>query len=503
MAFCSKCGSQLPKMARFCTECGAAIDTRNYTVQTHQEGVADGDIRRCPNCGESLPSFEMWCPMCGFELRNSKPSSAVQDLSDQLAKIETDRRNTQESAAKMLVKRLTSKKDDIDPIDKSIANIIRNFPVPNTKEDVIEFMMLASANMDDSASRSINTKEYNSRKIVTEAWRVKFEQVYQKAAISFGDSDDFYHIEAIYDQKQQESRDKKAKSTKFLIINCVVLVIMFCALGLLSQLEKEDNNRAGKINPPISSNEINRQDYQDIIQEFTRAGFNNIKTEKIEDLITGWLTKDGEVEDISITGKTSFSKEDAFPSHAEIIIRYHTFPERSEEALIEKPQEKPQEKEDIVTPGETATDNSGEHLSEDAAPVETSPQDEILTVENCSELAELLAVTNQSDPKIKDFAAKYSGRIIEFDGNTANVINYRNYDTRFNFLIGAGDYSEETFIGPAFQFRNVNYYDLHLTGNNIPKSVGEGLNIHITAKVDKYEELSSLFLLEPISIEIR
>jgi hypothetical protein len=49
----------------------------------------------------------------------------------------------------------------------------------------------------------------------------------------------------------------------------------------------------------------------------------------------------------------------------------------------------------------------------------------------------------------------------------------------------------------------VNYFDLNLTGKNIPDSVPEGTRLRITAEVDRYEARSCLFLLEPVSTQAR
>jgi hypothetical protein len=65
------------------------------------------------------------------------------------------------------------------------------------------------------------------------------------------------------------------------------------------------------------------------------------------------------------------------------------------------------------------------------------------------------------------------------------------------------DYSKTTFSGPNFQFRDVNYNDLHLTGDNVPDTFGVGLNIHIIATVEEYSETSGLFQLKPVSIKMR
>lgn len=148
-------------------------------------------------------------------------------------------------------------------------------------------------------------------------------------------------------------------------------------------------------------------------------------------------------------------------------------------------------------PSETA----GEPQPSD--PAETAPE-QTLTVKNNKDLAVLLAGTATGGDMVEGFAAKYSGRLIEFDGNIAAMANHGDYKTRYNILISAGDYSESIARGPNFQFKDVNIgTDLHLTGPNIPDTIGRGDNLHIIARVADFNNVQELFFLEPISTEVR
>ena len=80
-----------------------------------------------------------------------------------------------------------------------------------------------------------------------------------------------------------------------------------------------------KIFPPITSKAAKGKDYKDIVTEFKNKGFVNIKTKKIKDLVTGWITKDGEVDSITINSKNDYTTLDEFEEDAEVIINYHTF----------------------------------------------------------------------------------------------------------------------------------------------------------------------------------
>lgn len=147
--------------------------------------------------------------------------------------------------------------------------------------------------------------------------------------------------------------------------------------------------------------------------------------------------------------------------------------------------------------------NEETDVSEDVEENIEEPEEEILSVNNCEELAALLGLKDEFDPSIAEFASKYQGRTIEFDGNVAYVSPHEGYSTRFDYLIYAGDYSETTVSGPSFQFEDVNYYDLHLEGDNIPDTFGVGLNIHVIAEIEEYDSESGLFKLTPAAITMR
>ena len=143
--YCSKCGSELREGALFCPACGAAAQKEGVT--SRQE-VWDGAIHKCPLCGEVLPSFTATCPACGYELRESAAASSVRAFAERLMGAR-------------------------DARERAIA--IAAFPVPNTKEDITEFLILTAANI----TRCDDDEEY-------EAWRVKFEQCSSKARLISG-----------------------------------------------------------------------------------------------------------------------------------------------------------------------------------------------------------------------------------------------------------------------------------------------------------------------------
>lgn len=139
-------------------------------------------------------------------------------------------------------------------------------------------------------------------------------------------------------------------------------------------------------------------------------------------------------------------------------------------------------------------------LSESSAPAPTEVPAQVLTAENCPALAALLQLSDPLDPTVGEFASAYYGDTIEFDGCISNLMHHGNYDTRFDVLIGAGDYDPNSARGPQFHLTDVNFYDMNVTGGD---SVYTGLNVRVTAEVGEYNSMSGLFELEIVSMEIR
>ena len=125
--------------------------------------------------------------------------------------------------------------------DMSIANLIKAFPVPNTIEEISEFMMLASSNIDSSMFVNAFAKIFSGRtikdmsglKAVSEAWLSKMEMMYKKASMSFAASPKFQQVKKMYDDKMAEIKKRKMKA---LILNPVSIggILMIICLIMLA-----------------------------------------------------------------------------------------------------------------------------------------------------------------------------------------------------------------------------------------------------------------------------
>ena len=197
LRFCPYCGTKLDDGARFCKNCGESMvevqqpidenpfydfpnaEARPTKVECFKEEsrtkrkiVYDGEIHKCPNCGEIIDAYETVCESCGYELRGRRITSVVHELSLKL--------------------------EENDDAQKK-EELIRTFFIPNTREDIHEFFILALSNIKIGGMN-------------TNAWMVKLEQAYQKAELSFGDSQEFDRLKDLYEKAQSMNRANKVEN---------------------------------------------------------------------------------------------------------------------------------------------------------------------------------------------------------------------------------------------------------------------------------------------------
>jgi hypothetical protein len=168
-----------------------------------------------------------------------------------------------------------------------------------------------------------------------------------------------------------------------------------------------------------------------------------------------------------------------------------------------------EETDQVVTPENSATKSTEPAaVSEESAPSPTptlaEKTDQAIKAENNKDFAALLVATDYCDPSMAQFAAKYQGREIEFDGSIKNMQHHGKYDTRYDILVGPGDAGPKTTAGPAFKYEDVNMFDLKLAGKSVPSYVAEGDTFRFTAKVGEYKpNQGCLFFLTPVSTTVR
>lgn len=234
--FCQYCGTRLDEGARFCRNCGEAVvgtvpggnTSENYETESKRKIVYEGTLHKCPSCGEVLESFHTFCPTCGHELRSVRAASSIREFAEKLEAINAKQMphfEEKKSVMKTLFGKDFKEKDEtLEAVTRfeeqkiqEKASLIINFSVPNTKEDIMEFMLLACSN--------IHAKSGTSDE-VTKAWISKLDQVYQKAELSMSGHPDFAQIKGLYDQKKKEIRKWRMLPLRISvgIFGCILLL---------------------------------------------------------------------------------------------------------------------------------------------------------------------------------------------------------------------------------------------------------------------------------------
>lgn len=174
--------------------------------QTIREQEYAGKVFKCPSCGQELKTLDIRCPACGHELQDRAPVASLAEFNKKLQ----------------------------EPISQSHRiELIKNYPIPNAKGDLFEFLLLASSNFD--------TKKYmestGHTKAMQEAWLAKMEQAYVKAETLFGNDKDFDKFKEIYktDADELEGEKTKAKNKRY-YIHGVLLILMAIITFLLVML---------------------------------------------------------------------------------------------------------------------------------------------------------------------------------------------------------------------------------------------------------------------------
>ncbi|MDR1933209.1 MAG: zinc-ribbon domain-containing protein [Spirochaetales bacterium] len=213
MAFCVKCGKEMKDGAKFCPSCGAqtsggvpqpvAQPAAQSAVQSRT--VTVGQVKKCPSCGMPIESFQARCPSCGFELNAAQVVSSLKEFTDKLQK---------------------SADDD----DYEIRNsLIENFPIPNNREDLLEFAILVYTHYKDDLERDLGTG-YHFR-LKTSIWYKKWTQIILKARmILANDPASLSQITTLNDEiaaLDKKANETVAKAKTKRKAGCIIAIVAF------------------------------------------------------------------------------------------------------------------------------------------------------------------------------------------------------------------------------------------------------------------------------------
>jgi predicted RNA-binding Zn-ribbon protein involved in translation (DUF1610 family) len=224
--FCSSCGTQLIDGQKFCTSCGAVQDG---AVNNRPEKV--GNVKKCPNCGAEVESFQTRCTSCGHELNQVGVSKGIQEFFNRYDALLSDKsgKAVRGSSSKIIhVLQIIAVAAGVfltwiacyswpyifaqflaPPVvafavaialsfaipmkwtenDEQRKEMLSTFPLPNTREDITEFLVLAANKYEKVFPLAFLFERGKYKLEWNKIWAGKIKQVYTKAKLSMSASD--------------------------------------------------------------------------------------------------------------------------------------------------------------------------------------------------------------------------------------------------------------------------------------------------------------------------
>lgn len=182
---------------------GVDIDELDVYIQSllqkrHQEEAAEdakadratkiGSVRRCPNCGYNVPSGFAACPQCGQTFNVTETSDSWEKLQDKLNSMKAGFWDTG----------LGKRKDEV----------IINFPVPNTRADLLEFLSSLQPKAKNKKRSFLEDDDASALASPYAYWQLYCNCI-NKARISFSNDSSFQFFFDFYEKENEKENNIK------------------------------------------------------------------------------------------------------------------------------------------------------------------------------------------------------------------------------------------------------------------------------------------------------
>lgn len=174
-------------------------------------------------------------------------------------------------------------------------------------------------NDDGSSGYYENEDQFDEENIGSYAVGEKIGKGIAGAIIGLSEASKRYMSKANLDDKKESESD-----WKYILI---IFGFLFFLIGFCFFISyRHSTPRKDEIKLTISAKECKGMSYEEVEEIFADMGFSNIKSKPKEDLILGWLNKEGETDSVTINNK-KFQKGDIVPQDARVVIIYHSYKE--------------------------------------------------------------------------------------------------------------------------------------------------------------------------------
>ena len=139
-----------------------------------------GHVNKCPNCGAVVEAATVKCAECGYEFRGIEGNSSVQKLSKQIQ--EANEKYPPNALAEVF---------GMSTRISVITGIISNFPIPTTKEDLLEFILF----LEPKTKRGgVYTSSTTDEIRFAGAYKAKYKECINKVQVFFPNDPLFENI---------------------------------------------------------------------------------------------------------------------------------------------------------------------------------------------------------------------------------------------------------------------------------------------------------------------
>ena len=211
------------------------LDGKLHQLQASKRKLKEkvGNIKTCPACGSFIKAMELTCSDCGHEFTNTQANSTLLKLLEQIEKI-----NNKEITTPQILKGALgeqAKKNQIDQEKNKLkSELIENFPIPNTREDILEFLAYSLSKGKDNSYMSYFGDGYST----SGAWRKKAEEVIIKSKIMFKNDNAFFKQIENYEIDFKSSIKSRNRVRNLSIgVIAIILIIVYGGI-MLSQILK-------------------------------------------------------------------------------------------------------------------------------------------------------------------------------------------------------------------------------------------------------------------------
>lgn len=151
---------------------------RHGTQATPPNNVKYGEIRKCPNCGATVEAASVKCEDCGYNFVGIKASTSRERLHEMINEIKRRHANKPKTKPSFIdLFTLDSEKSE----NEEIKEAIQLFPIPNSREDLLDFLMF----LEPLAKVSFFSNSYDPS--LTGVYKSKYKECCNKAEVFFAD----------------------------------------------------------------------------------------------------------------------------------------------------------------------------------------------------------------------------------------------------------------------------------------------------------------------------